>query len=245
MNFKKFISSVGIGAGAIAIGFGLQFVLADWSPAPGTPPNCTDTTIPGCNAPINVSSSYQTKSGGMAFGGNGLANGSSTVDVAGILSADKIIAYYAFMLNDTNSTPSNRNCTIGSSGCENGYVLMNDGSGNAKWVSLSSLGIVDNRQQVSGTFTNLQQGTSLSINIPYTGAYSLAVSAFRDNICNSNMSFSWSIDGIVMGSSSCTPGANIRTNITMNTTGGTHSLSFTATYHSGAFKSGTWTATPQ
>jgi hypothetical protein len=63
MNIKKIISSIGIGAGAIILGLGIQYVLADWTQAPtGTPPNCP-AGYPGCDAPVNVGSSGQVKNG--------------------------------------------------------------------------------------------------------------------------------------------------------------------------------------
>ena len=68
MNIKKIISSVGIGAGAIVIGLGMQIALADWTHPHSTPPTCiTDPANPnydpGCLAPINVGDSTQSKTG--------------------------------------------------------------------------------------------------------------------------------------------------------------------------------------
>jgi len=49
MNIKKVISSIGVGAGAIILGFGLQYTLASWTAAPSNPPTGNVA------APINVS----------------------------------------------------------------------------------------------------------------------------------------------------------------------------------------------
>ena len=68
MNIKKIISAVGIGAGAIIVGLGIQYALAagsTWSPAHQTPPNCDPALDSGCNPPINVGSSIQTKLGSL------------------------------------------------------------------------------------------------------------------------------------------------------------------------------------
>ena len=66
MNIKKIISSVGIGAGAIILGLGIQYALAagsTWSPAHQTPPSCDPALDSGCNPPINVGDSTQSKTG--------------------------------------------------------------------------------------------------------------------------------------------------------------------------------------
>jgi hypothetical protein len=131
MNTKKIISSITIGVGAIIIGLGIQYVLADWTQAPPNPPQ---NNVP---APINVGSSAQAKVGGLVLGSATLPTGGLS---NGILSAIGV-GTQIFALYDSNSTLAKQNCAIGSAGCENGYVLMNDGSGNGIWVSTSSLAI--------------------------------------------------------------------------------------------------------
>ena len=149
MNIKKIISSVGIGAGAIILGLGIQYVLADsldgsFKNATCAPPECNTA------APINVGSSIQYKTGDSGNANPGIvirpAGSSQTMpsgtlfDVVGTALMNSL---YTGNLNvtDTNTSLAKANCPTGSAGCENGYVLMNDGSGNATWVSTSSLGI--------------------------------------------------------------------------------------------------------
>jgi len=61
MNIKRILSSIGIGAGAIIIGLGIQYAVAQqagtWNPASSTPP------YGNVAAPINVGSSAQMKTG--------------------------------------------------------------------------------------------------------------------------------------------------------------------------------------
>jgi hypothetical protein len=111
MNIKKIISSIGIGAGAIIIGLGLQYALAAWTSAPtGTPPNCP-AGYAGCDAPINVSSSTQTK------------NGPLTLNFAGIQSIGLKVLGNIQMV-DGNQSPG-------------GKVLMDDANGIGSWVDPS------------------------------------------------------------------------------------------------------------
>jgi len=117
MNTKRILSSIVIGAGAIIIGLGLQYALAAWTSAPtGTPPNCP-AGYPGCDAPINVSTSTQTK------------NGPLTLNFAGIQSIGLKVLGNIQMVDGNQGQ---------------GKVLMSDANGVATWVSTSSLGIVGN-----------------------------------------------------------------------------------------------------
>jgi len=116
MNIKKIISSIGIGAGAVILGLGIQYAMAVWTVAPGSPTNCP-TGYPGCDAPINVSSSTQTK------------NGPLTVNFAGIQQIGLKV------LGNIQMVDGNQGA---------GKILMSDANGVATWVSTSSLGIVGN-----------------------------------------------------------------------------------------------------
>ena len=123
MNIKKVISSIGVGAGAIIIAFGLQYAMAQtWSGAPSNPPTCPSTTA-GCNAPINVGSSYQAKSGGLALGTSTVQ--SSMLDVEGIGYLQSLIlgknSGSTFQYLDGNQAA--------------GKVLTSDASGNASWAT--------------------------------------------------------------------------------------------------------------
>jgi len=113
MNIKRIISSVGIGAGAIIIGLGIQIALADWSPAPPNPPQNNVA------APINVGLNYQTKAGGFSLLGQNVATGSSTLDVEGVSFLRGLIINGVFQYV---------NGTVAS-----GSVMTSDANGNASW----------------------------------------------------------------------------------------------------------------
>jgi hypothetical protein len=111
MNTKRIISSIGVGAGAIILGLGIQYAVAAWS-APGTGyPAGTNCTAPNCNtsAPINVS-------GG---GESGTAVYSQVK--TGLLTLENLVAV-------------NLNVQSGAI-TATGSVLTNDGSGNASWAT--------------------------------------------------------------------------------------------------------------
>jgi hypothetical protein len=67
LNLIAILAVLGIGAilGGTALSTSAQ--QSTWTPAPGTPPNCPNTT-PGCNAPINVGSLAQVKTGWLTLG---------------------------------------------------------------------------------------------------------------------------------------------------------------------------------
>jgi hypothetical protein len=148
MDIKKIISSVTIGAGAIVIGLGLQYALADWSSAPPNPPTCP-SSISGCNAPINVGAAGQAKNGGLTLGSaTPLTTSSSSLDVENGSFIKGILTQGFALVN-------------GSQG--NGKVLQSDANGLATWVATSSLNI-------GGKVTQIKAGTGISIS--YTGATS-------------------------------------------------------------------------
>jgi hypothetical protein len=124
MNIKRIISSIGIGAGAIIIGLGVQYALANWSPAPNAPPTCSDPTIPGCNAPINVGSASQAKLGGLSVGTTSPISVANLVkgqiaDFEGGLFAQSILTQGLTLINGSQSA---------------GKVLTSDANGNASWA---------------------------------------------------------------------------------------------------------------
>ncbi|MDE2188128.1 MAG: hypothetical protein KGJ35_00160 [Patescibacteria group bacterium] len=86
MNIKKIVSSVVIGAGAIIVGLGIQYVLADWTPAPSSPPN-GNTAAPinvGGGTPGNIYT--QSKTGLLALANLVVTNmnvASGTINAAG------------------------------------------------------------------------------------------------------------------------------------------------------------------
>ena len=134
MNIKRIISSVGIGAGAIIIGLGVQYAMANWIPAPGSPPNCSDPTIPGCNAPINVGTSAQAKNGSLSLG-TSVATTSVSLDVEGKLSwLTGLIDNGPFQLIDAGAL----------AGQDNGKVLTSDANGNASWQAGGGSSAVNN-----------------------------------------------------------------------------------------------------
>src|SRR3989344_1603398 len=63
---KQLLDTVKIVAVGLALGVGTGYLFA-WTGAPGTPPTCPSGS-PGCDAPLNVSSTGQKKAGGLAMG---------------------------------------------------------------------------------------------------------------------------------------------------------------------------------
>jgi hypothetical protein len=173
MNIKRIISSVGIGAGAIIIGLGIQIALANWIPAPGSPPNCSDPSIPGCNAPINVGTSAQAKQGGLGLGTTTAPNG-YTLDVEAPGAFISTLLTQGLTLADGNSN-------------ETGYVLTNsNGSGLAKWqmatggsggtAGVTSITPASGYDQASGGNTTITPTSG-------TGAVTIAVSGTVGGAC--------------------------------------------------------------
>ena len=120
MNTHKIFSSLKIIVLALIIAVGVQYVRA-WTAAPGTPPTCT-TGYPGCDAPVNVSSSALTKLGPLTV------NGSTTAQAA--------VGLYAWgqaVFNTGGVGASALQIIDGSQGV--GKVLTSDASGTATWQS--------------------------------------------------------------------------------------------------------------
>ena len=114
-----------VGAGAVVIGLGLQYALADtggsWTPAPSSPPSGNVA------APINVSSTAQAKMGGLALGTVTPPSGGILANVVGILNANSVVTQLFQYTDGANDT---------------GKILMATSStGLAQWVSTSTLGL--------------------------------------------------------------------------------------------------------
>ena len=160
MNIKKIISSIGIGAGAIILGLGIQYALANWTQAPpGTPPNCP-AGYAGCDAPINVGTSAQAKNGSLSIG-TSVATTSVSLDVEGKLSwLTGLIDNGPFQLIDAGAL----------AGTDANKVLTSDASGNARWATPSGGGVVPSGTIMGygiGSYNyNTQTVLSCSISIP-------------------------------------------------------------------------------
>ena len=73
---KEIIQNIKLIALTLVLATGVSYVSAQstWTNPPGSPPNCPDGTR-GCDAPLNVGSSGQTKSGGLPLNTGGATNG--------------------------------------------------------------------------------------------------------------------------------------------------------------------------
>ena len=130
MTPKKLLSSIKIIVIALILAVGIQYIYAQtniWISAPGAPTNCP-TGYPGCDAPINVSSTTQDKLGSLTVNGSTVAQnpvglyswGQSVFDNTGgsAVSAIRII-------------DGNQNT---------GKVLTSDVNGNGTWQTPSTSG---------------------------------------------------------------------------------------------------------
>ena len=157
MNIKKIVSSITIGAGAIIIGFGMQYALAQWAPAPVPPPG---SNVP---APINVGSSAQAKAGGLAIGTGATTNLTPGTNeyVSGILNADALYTQLFTYYDGTNSSK--------------GKVLQSsDNNGDAEWVATSTLGLGGGGS--GSNVTKIVAGTNVTIS-PTTGVGNVTINS--------------------------------------------------------------------
>jgi len=121
MNPQRIISSIGVGAAAVLLGLGIQYAVAQtWNAAPSSPPS---NNVP---APINVGSGSQIKLGGLSVLGQGVASGSSTLDVEGV-------GYIRGLVLGSNNG-SALQILDGNQGTDK--VLTSDANGNARWSAL-------------------------------------------------------------------------------------------------------------
>ncbi|OFZ82307.1 MAG: hypothetical protein A2583_12110 [Bdellovibrionales bacterium RIFOXYD1_FULL_53_11] len=112
---------------AILLTLGVSYASAAWQAAPaGTPPTCTDLTIPGCNPPINISTTFQSKAGAL--------------DVVGTLSG--INAIFTGKVGIGTLSPTQKLDVAGTvkatgfqltTGAGASKVLTSDASGNGTW----------------------------------------------------------------------------------------------------------------
>jgi len=97
---------------ALFIGLGANYISAAFGPL-STPPNCVSGN-PGCDAPVNVSGSLQTKTGPLNVNG--------AMIIGGIRSLTNVITPSLQVTGGVDATAPG-----------SGKVLTSDGSGNATW----------------------------------------------------------------------------------------------------------------
>src|SRR3989344_8098864 len=112
---------------AILLTLGVSYASAAWQAAPaGTPPACPCLTIPGCNPPINISTTFQEKAGAL--------------DVVGTLSG--INAIFTGKVGIGTLSPTQKLDVAGTvkatgfqltTGAGASKVLTSDASGNGTW----------------------------------------------------------------------------------------------------------------
>lgn len=168
---RKFISQAGIIVAAVVIGLGVDYALADWTPAPGNPPSANVA------APINVGSSDQAKAGGLALGTS--TPQAAPLDVEGIGYLRGLIvgsgAGAALQYLDGNQSA--------------GKVLTSDASGNATWQSLptSQTGdpfnyitpvIVSSSTKPSYVYGASSNGVPVEVNVPNGGEVAIPWQTF-------------------------------------------------------------------
>ncbi len=86
---------------ALVFGLGLSYAQAVWTGPLASPPNCTAGN-PGCDAPINVSATAQTKTGNLTAGGVTLSNYTSS-GLGSVVSPSGASYASALFLNTTFS----------------------------------------------------------------------------------------------------------------------------------------------
>ena len=128
LSFKKIATATGLFLGA----FTFSVLAADWTPPP------VGCTAPSCNtpAPINVSTDPQHKEGNLAIGKSSDPATGFDLDVGGN-------ANFAGSVLSTGINVSGLIETIGlkvggPNANTSGYVLTNDGAGNAVWGASAS-----------------------------------------------------------------------------------------------------------
>ncbi|MDE2040811.1 MAG: hypothetical protein KGI59_00260 [Patescibacteria group bacterium] len=178
--WKKLAALCGLVLGAFAIS-----AWADWSAPMSAPPTCTPGN-PGCDAPLNVGTSAQTKYGALSLGQT-LTTGQTATFNNGYTDANHTYAAASIgmlMVNGTagfgtaNPDTSSKvdiesgRLKVGAglmipTGATNGYVLTSDNQGNATWQanSGSSAG--------SGIhFMNNPGAGYANLGVPANGSYS-------------------------------------------------------------------------
>jgi hypothetical protein len=127
MTPKKLLSSIKIIVIALILAVGIQYIYAQtntWISAPGAPTNCP-TGDPGCDAPINVSNTYQIKGGPLILNAT---SGSTT----GLMVAGQSVFNTAGVVNSAIQIIDGHQAS--------GSVLTSDASGNGTWQTPSTGG---------------------------------------------------------------------------------------------------------
>ena len=162
MNPKKIISSITVGAGAVAIGFGLQFALASWTAAPNPP------TSGNTDAPINIGAGSQTKTGLLGLANLVVTNmnvASGTVSTAGSILANDGQGDASWVSASTlglTSIPSGAIAAFSTSTCPTGwsaYTLANGrtiiGAGAASGLTTRTVGATGGAESETLTVSQL------------------------------------------------------------------------------------------
>jgi hypothetical protein len=243
MNFKKIVSSIGIGAGAIIIGLGIQYALAQtagtWSP-PGTGyPAGTNCTPPNCNvpAPINVGNNWQEKLGSLTVGTSNPCNKDAsgnciTLDVGsggGLFNSLGVISQLVYGGSGSSVT------SLGGLAPAKGEVLTAlDANGTVGWRTPVT-GTAGYQNIVSYGYTSATNGL-ISTNGIYTWVAPAGITSAQVTVVGGGGSGSYGYTvgqqegdcagggggGTAQSIISVTPGTSY--NITVGTTGGTSSF---------------------
>jgi hypothetical protein len=159
-HLRKISSVVGMMLGAFTVS-----VFAAWTPAPPSPPTC-DSSIPGCNAPLNTGPSPQVKSGGLSINSDlfvGVDTNYQPLISGGFLSTRGIIILgQAFMFQPD---PSNPVVTPGSV-----LTASSIGDGTVEWQPPSAAGATYYRNVMTYGIYNAFYNPSSS-NIEYEDGY--------------------------------------------------------------------------
>ncbi|MDR3558427.1 MAG: hypothetical protein P4L61_02750 [Candidatus Pacebacteria bacterium] len=164
MNTKKIVSSIAIGAGAVIIGLGLQYALADWTSAPSNPPSGNTP------APLNVGSEPQIKSGilgviGLVTGTLNVAAGASTT--AGTVLTNDGAGNASWASGGSGSIPSGAIMAFALSACPTGWsaysaavgrAVIGSGSATAS-TSAQALGSIGGKESYNLTVSQLPKFT--------------------------------------------------------------------------------------
>ncbi len=104
---KEISQSIKVIVLGLAIGLGVSFVSANWTAPLSTAPTCTSGN-PGCDAPVNVSNTNQTK------GGAGTPLAASKLNIEGLFTADTVGSYGGLWVGGVNApTAENANNIFG------------------------------------------------------------------------------------------------------------------------------------
>lgn len=146
-HLKQIAYYLGVVIIGVAFGLAIQFVSADWSEPTAAPTACP-AGFPGCDAPVNVGASTQTKTGNFIANslGAGSLNITSNANIGGTVTASGLRM---------------------TTGAGEGKVLTSDAGGNASWKPASGGG---------GGITSISAGSGIVLSPnPITSSGSIAV----------------------------------------------------------------------